>query len=287
MSKESRRVDPSIIAALIGGVVTITVTVITVFFANRPAPQPPTETPFPTTWTNVPTATITDTPVPTTTVAAGQPTSTPAPDTATPQPSDTPAPPVIGEDWVNGCISALWQPVPSDVQTTQENGCLKQPVGDFNVSNSRLTFLVDRRFSGGEFHGMFAPLSADGTVSLKVHLDTLEKGEVWMGVFAEPSTDSAGVVMYIPAGDITKRVLVMQRLPGTNKSQTQQFNQSNATYDVKFTYTIGTVAVSAMNGSVVFNAVPVTSSQKWLFVGYRTANGSNVIGASFFDLAFK
>jgi len=285
-NNESRKIDPSIIAALIGGLVTIIVTVITVFFANRPAPQPPTATPYPT-WTNVPTATITHTPVPTTTVEAGTSTSTPAPDTETPVPSATPEPRLIGEDWVNDCISALWQAVPASDQTPQENGCLQQPVGDFSVNNSRLTFLVNRRFDGGEIHGLFAPLSAEGTVSLKTHLDIIDKGEVWMGVFAAPSTDSQGIVMYIPAGEVTERALVKLTLPENSKNQTKPFPRSDATYDIKFTYTVGTVAVSAMNGSVVFNAAPVASNQKWLFIGYRSANGNNAIGASFFDLAFE
>lgn len=281
---EKKGMDPAVLAAIITVAGGIIVTVITTF-ANRPSAQP-VPTPFPT-WTAVPTATIADTPVPTDTVAVGEPTSTPAPDTPTPAPTFTPLPPAIGEDWANNCVSALWQVVPSSNQTAQENGCLQQPLGDFTASNGRLSFLVNRRFGGGEMYGMFAPLSATGTVSLKVHLDVLDKGEIWMGVFAEPSTDSQGVVMYIPSGDVKKRLLVMLPVPGNNKSSTQQFNQSSATYDVQFNYNPGTVQVNAMNNGVVFNAVPVASAKKWLFIGFRTANGSNILGASFFDLAFK
>lgn len=284
MSGEKKSIDPAVLAAIITVVGGIVITLITTF-ANRPGAEPiPTVVP---TWTNVPTATIVDTPVPTDTVEVGEPTSTPEPPTPTPEPTFTPTPPPIGADWANGCISALWQAVPASNQTGQENGCLQQPIGDFSVSDGRLSFLVNRRFEGGEIHGMFAPLGADGTVSLKVHLDALDKGELWMGVFAEPSTDSTGVIMYIPSGDITRRLLVMQPLPGGNKSQTKQFNQSSATYDVKFVYAIGTVQVSAMNDGVVFNPVPVTSSNKWLFIGFRTVLGSNAMGAQFFDLAIQ
>src|SRR5262245_29036329 len=102
MSNNKRSIDPAIIAALIGVMGTICVTVITLY-ANRFAPLPqPQPTAFPT-WTTPPTATITDTPVPTDTVPAGEPSSTPAPDTPTPEPSFTPAPPAIGSDWANGC----------------------------------------------------------------------------------------------------------------------------------------------------------------------------------------
>jgi hypothetical protein len=285
MSRDKKGLDPAVLAAVITVVGGIVIALITTF-ANRPAAQP-IPTPFPT-WTIVPTAAFTETAKPTDTVAAGEPTSTPAPDTQTPAPTLTPQPPALAEDWANDCISALWQAVPASVQTQQEDGCLQQPVGDFSTSNGRLTFLVNRRFSGAEVNGMFAPLpSREGEVSLKVDLNVLDKGEVWMGVFASPSIDSPGVVMYIPPGDIQKRSLVMLTLPGNTKNQTQQYNPSNAVYDVKFQYNVSSVKASVMNGSTEFNPVAVASAQKWLFIGYRSANSVNNIGASFFDLAFK
>jgi hypothetical protein len=173
------------------------------------------------------------------------------------------------------------------IQTEQENGCLKQPVGDFIASNGKFSFLVDRRFGGGEVYGMFAPLEAEGTVSLKVHLDILESGEVWMGVFSEPSTDSTGVILYIPKGDVKKRLLVAQALPDGKKIPSGMYDQSSAVYDAIFTYTVGTVKVTTMNNSFVINPVPVASQRKWLFIGFRADNGTNKIGAQFFDLAFK
>jgi hypothetical protein len=284
MAPEKKSLDPAVLAAIITVAGGIIITLITTL-ANRPSSQPdPTVVP---TWTTAPTATMVDTAVPTDTVAVGEPTSTPAPDTPTPEPTFTPTPPPIGADWANDCISALWQAVPVSIQTEQENGCLKQPIGDFAAGGGRFSFLVNRRFTGGEIYGMFAPLGDDGTVRLKVHLDVLDKGEIWMGVFSEASTDSTGVIMYIPSGDVKRRLLVMQPLPGGNKSQTQLFSQSSATYDVHFKYAIGTVQVLAMNDGVVLNPVPVTSAQKWLFIGFRSANGSNAIGAQFFDLVIE
>lgn len=282
---KKKSLDPAVLAAIITVAGGIIVTLITTY---KPAlPQQPTATLFPT-WTNVPTATITDTPKPTDTVPAGDATSTPAPATATIEPSFTPAPPALGEDWANDCISSLWQPVPASIQTQQENGCLQQPVGDFSVSNGQLVFLVNRRFNGVEVDGMFAPLPAkEGQVSLKVDLNVLDKGEIWMGIFEKPSIDSAGVVMYIPPGDIQKRVLVMLTLPGNTKNQTSQYSQSNAVYDVKFKYNVSSVTASAMTDRTVFNPVGIASAQKWLFIGYRSGSSVNNIGASFFDLQFK
>lgn len=272
----------SFLGVIITGILAIVAPVIQDNLRQRNEP-----TAFPT-WTTVPTATIPFTAVPTDTVAAGEPTSTAAPNTATPEPSSTPEPPAIGEDWVNGCISALWQAVPADIQTQQVNGCLQQPVGDFSISDGRFTFLVNQKFGSAEVHGMFAPLTAEGTVSLKVHPDVLERGEIWMGVFASPSIDSSGAIMVIPAGDPKKRPLVLKTMPGQSKlAQSQQFTPGGAVYDVTFNYTIGTVAVSAMNDAVAFNPVPVVSNQKWLFVGFQASNGTNSIGASFYDLAFQ
>jgi hypothetical protein len=281
---EKKGLDPAVLAAIITVAGGIIITLITTFSNRSSAQSAP--TPFPT-WTTVPTSTMADTPVPTDTVAAGEPTSTPVPDTATPEPTFTPAPPGLGEDWINNCISALWQAVPISIQTEQENGCLNQPVGDFLASNGRLSFLVNRRFTGGEIYGLFAPLGDEGSVSLKVHLDVVSKGDIWMGVFAEPSTDSAGVVLYIPAGDVKKRLLVQQTFPAGDRIQTKQFNQSSAVYDVEFIYNVGTVKVITMNNSVPFDPVPVASSKKWLFIGYKAATGTDNIGAQFFDLAIK
>ncbi|HEX9331024.1 MAG TPA: hypothetical protein VF896_03975, partial [Anaerolineales bacterium] len=166
--------DPSIIAALIGVIGTITVTLITVY-ANRPAPQPPTT--LPVTWTIPPTATIANTPVPTDTVPAGEPSSTPAPDTPTPEPTFTPTPPPIGDDWVNNCISARWMLYPANLQPEQENGCLK-PIDAFYTSGGRLAFTFSDTVPSAQFYGLFAQLPSDGTASLKVHLIEVSKGEV-------------------------------------------------------------------------------------------------------------
>lgn len=285
MAPEKKSLDPAVLAAIITVAGGIIVTLITTF-GNRPSSRPdPTAVP---TWTTVPTSTMVDTAVPTDTVVAGEATSTPAPDTPTPEPTFTPQPAALGEDWVNDCISALWQLIPASDQLQAENGCLQQPVGDFSTSNGRLQFLVTRRFNGVEIHGIFAPLpSREGEVSLKVDLNVVDKGEVWMGVFAEPSVDSNGVAVYIPPGDIQRRLLVMLTLPENTKNQSPQYTASDAVYNVKFKYDASTVTASVMNDQMTFNPIGVASGQKWLFIGYRSGNGVNNIGAVFFDLAFN
>jgi hypothetical protein len=281
MSDKKRSIDPSIIAALIGVLGTIIVTLITLY-ANRPTPQPQ-PTPFPT-WTTPPTATITNTPVPTDTVPAGEPTSTPLPDTPTPVPTVTPAPPTIGSDWANGCISVLWKPYPDTIQTTENNGCLVEPVDLFFAADGRLTFLASGRYGDTEVHGLFAPLPASGTVNVSSFLRSLQNGEIWMGVFAEPNVESQGMIIVIPPGDIKKRMLVQKTMPGqTEVQQTAPFSQNPPLYDVQFEVGNGSVTTKILRDTV-FNAVPVGAGQQWLFVGYQVKKGNTRIDAEFLNL---
>ncbi|HXQ39299.1 MAG TPA: hypothetical protein VN843_35190, partial [Anaerolineales bacterium] len=229
----------------------------------------------------------THTPIPTDTVPAGDPTSTPAPDTQTPEPTFTPAPPAIGADWVNGCISNLWKPWPTTIQTTDNNGCLSEPVNLFFAADGRLTFLANGRFDNTEVYGMFAPLPANGTVSIKTFLRNLQDGEIWIGVFAEPNIDSQGMVIVIPPGDVKKRLLVQKTMPGqTELQRTKQFDQNPPLYDVVFDISNGAVSAVILRDTV-FNALPVTSAQPWLFVGYQVKKGSNRIDAEFLELVVQ
>jgi hypothetical protein len=283
MSNNKRSIDPAIIAALIGVMGTICVTVITLY-ANRVGllsqPQP---TPFPT-WTTPPTATITDTPVPTDTVPPGDPSSTPAPDTPTPEPSFTPAPPAIGSDWANGCISVLWKPYPADIQTTENDGCLAEPVHVFFAADGRLTFLVTGKFDNTQVYGMFAPIPANGTVSINTFLRALQEGEIWMGVFAAPDIESQGMVIVIPPGNVKQRVLVQKTMPGqVEVQQTAQFAKDPPLYDVVFELSNGAVTTKILRDTV-FNAIPVGAGQQWLFVGYQVKKGNNRIDAEFLNL---
>ena len=297
MSTNRRGIDPAIIAALIGVMGTICVTVITLY-ANRLLPQTPTPPPsavLPTelqaspqpTWTVSPTVTLTETPVPTDTVPVGNPTSTSEPDTSTPEATFTSPPPALGSDWANGCISVQWRPYPDTVQTTENNGCLVEPVNVFFAADGRLTFLVNGRFEDTQVFGLFAPLPASGTASINTFLRTLQEGEIWMGVFAEPNVESEGTVIVIPPGNVRERVLVQKSMPGqTDVQETAQFAQDPPLYNVVFEFGNGAVTTRIMRDTV-FNAVPVGSGQQWLFVGYQVKRGNNRIDAEFLNLVVQ
>jgi hypothetical protein len=277
----SRKMDPAITAAIIGVVGTLIVTVISVFGDRLFTPEP-TATPFIPTATLTLTATSTFTPLPTDTVPAGDPTSTPAPTDTPVPPTATPIP--VGSDWSNGCISTLWVPYPASNQAAND-GCYSQPVDVFFAGNGRLSFLYDGRLSSAEVHGLFAPLPASGTVDLQVYLRELKGGNMWMGVFAEPTLTSKGLLMTIPSGDVNRRPFVQWDMPGPVKVlDTVSFTQNPPVYSIRFEFNNLSVRAVAMGNAFATNNVPVQSTQKWLFIGFQGVNGTNRIEAEFFNL---
>ena len=284
-SQSKKSIDSSILAAIItvvGGICIALLPTALNMLTPRLTPIPPTDV------VSISTSTAAPTPVPTHTVPVGESTSTPAPDTPTPEPTFTPAPPRIGEDWVNGCISTLWEPYPSIAQPTEIDGCLSEPINNvFYADAGSLRFLVDNRFANTEVYGMFAPLPANGTASVDVLLRRLQDGEIWMGVFAEPDIASQGMIIVIPPGDVKKRVLVQKTMPGQIEvQQTASFTPGSPGYNVVFEFGNGSVRTIIMRDTV-FDALPVAATQQWLFVGYQVKKGGNRIDAEFLNLVIQ
>jgi hypothetical protein len=295
MTTNRRGIDPTIIAAVIGVLGTLCVTLVTLYANRVLSPPQPTQPPSqPTgvvpTWTASPTITITDTPVPTDTVPAGDPTSTPAPNTPTLEATFTPvtpAPPAIGSDWVNGCISVLWKPFPETVQTTERDGCLVEPVNLFFAADGRLTFSVNEQFNDDQVFGLFAPLTANGLASVQTFLRRLQDGEIWIGVFAEPTLESQGMIIVIPPGDINTRPMIQKSMPGQIEvKQTEHFSRNPPLYDVFFEFGNNSVRAIVMQNTNL-DPLPVVSVQPWLFVGYQVKNGNNRIDAEFLNLVVQ
>lgn len=282
---KKRTIDPTITAAII----TVIGGLITTLILNRP--QTPEPTPVPPT-VAFETAIVPPTVVPTDTVLPGEPTSTPAPPTDTPEPTFTftPVPPVaIGKDWIEGCISALWQPYPSSILAVGKgNGCLQEPVYVFSADNGSLAFLYERNGNGPvETFGLFAPLPENGEASFKVRLEDLSNADLWVGIFSAPDIESNGLLMTIPAGNPKNRVIVQKEI-GTYETlqMTQNISQDNG-----FSFTFSFNALSArgtVNPNVfVTNPVSIPSAGKWLFLGYRGLSGSYRIEGSFVGLEIK
>jgi hypothetical protein len=298
----NKRIDSTIVAAIIGVMGTVCVTIITLYvsyFAPRPqatdtAGQPTWTAPA--TSTIAPTVTITDTPVPTDTVPAGDPTSTAAPETPTLEPTFTSVPPAIGADWANGCISSLWRPYPDTVQTTVNSGCLSQPVimsaeqvNLFFTENESLKFAVSRAFDNPQVYGMFAPIPANGIVRIDTLLRRVQEGEIWMGVFAEPSLASQGLVAVIPPGEnVRKRELVQRKMPEQAElhrleSFADDPTQDPPRYSIVFELSNGEVKIQSLRDTE-FSPVALNATQAWLFVGYQVLPGNGRIDAEFLNL---
>lgn len=295
----NKRVDSTIIAAIIGVMGTLCVTIITLYATNfAPRPQPQFTEPVQPTWTMPATATITSTPEPTHTVPVGDPTSTPEPDTPTPQPTFTPPPPAVGSDWANGCISVLWRPYPDLVQPTLGNGCFSQPilfpeqVNLLFIENGSLKFSVNRSFEAPQVYGLFAPIPANGTVRIDTLLRRAQEGEIWMGVFAEPNFGSQGLVAALPSGENPRRrELIQRKMPEQAEihrleSFSEDPTQDPPRYTIVFELTNGEVKIQNL-GEAEFTSVPLGSAQPWLFVGYQVAAGNNRIDGEFLNLAVQ
>jgi hypothetical protein len=299
----NKRIDPAIIAALIGVMGTVCVTAITLYvnyFGPRPQPQPtdPVGQPSwtaPATSTIAATSTITNTAVPTDTVPAGDPTSTSAPETPTLEPTFTPVPPPIGADWANGCISVLWRPYPDTVQTTATNGCLSQPINMsepvnlFFTEKGSLKFAVTRTFENPQVYGMFAPIPANGIVRIDTLLRRVQEGEIWMGIFAEPNIMSQGLVAVIPSGEnVKKRELVQRKMPeqaelNRLESFAEDPTQDPPRYSIVFELSNGEVRIQKLQDTE-FSTVVLNAAQPWLFIGYQVTPGNNRIDAEFLNL---
>jgi hypothetical protein len=252
------------------------------------------------TWTPTITVTATGTFPPTltnTTVPSDTPTSvpptvsqTPVPPAATVTPTPTHITPIpLGKDWLAGCVSTLWRPYPADMPVTERgDGCWQEPVHDvFVAENGDLDFLAQRRNAPVEVNGFFAPLPERGTVTFTIRLRELTNADLLMGIFAEPDVRSQGLLMIIPTGDVRKRVFVQKDPPNyETRADSQLFIQENG-FSISFRFDENS-AKSIVNPSAFFtNAVPIPSSQKWLFLGYKGLRGSYRVDGTFLNFMIE
>jgi hypothetical protein len=283
-NNSTRRIDPSVVAALIGVIGTIVVTLITVF-ANRPSSSPQQ-------------IVITNTPAPAETVptepgAAGEPTSLPEPATQTPEPTFTvtPVPAIaIGEDWPQGCISTLWKPYPVTIPVLDKgNGCWQEPIQVFSASDGTLSFIYERSKTGSpEVYGLFAPLPEDGSVTFTVQAKDLTKVDLLMGVFAEPDIESQGLVIAIPYGNVkSTRILQKDNMTDYRMLQgTVPLEQKNG-FSITFTFNAGSVGSTVNPTILTMYPVALPTAEKWLFFGYKSYDAAYRVEGNILNLQLK
>lgn len=277
-------------AAVFGLILIVIALVIGVgFWALPPAgPTPLVETTVPATLVPVSpssTATRTLTSAPTATSTPKTPVLPPETSTHMATVTATAVSPVpLGEDWSQGCISTLWKPYPQDIPVIEKgNGCWKEPVHVFSAENGDLDFLAERRRGSAEVYGLFAELPEDGTVTVRIQLKDLSNVDLWMGVFAEQDIDSQGLLMVIPAGNVRKRVF-MQKDPVTYEmlAGTDLLEQGNS-FSITFHFTANSARCTISSNFFFTKSVPIPSSQKWLFLGYKGLTGSYRVQGRFFN----
>ncbi|HET9906585.1 MAG TPA: hypothetical protein VFQ23_08085, partial [Anaerolineales bacterium] len=273
----------AIIAAIIGVLGTIVVTLIQ-FYATRQ-----TTLPTPTSSLTAFTATSTNTVVNTNTVSPNTPTFTPVPATDTPIPTPTGIPPVsLGTDFPDGCISTSWKPYPAEIAVTERgDGCWKEPVYVFYAENGDLDVLAQGNNEEVQIYGLFAPLPESGRVNVTVRLNELTNVDVWLGIFSEQDINSQGLLMTVPTGNVLKRVIV-QKDPRTNETITStSLLEQGRGFSFSFTFNANS-ARGILNPSVFFTeSVSIPSSQKWLFLGYKSLPGYYRIEGRFLEFELE
>jgi hypothetical protein len=208
--------------------------------------------------------------------------------TDTPVPTVTPSPISIGQDWIAGCISSLWQPYPSNVPAVKRgDGCLQEPVHVFSAENGDLDFLAERDSGPAETYGLFAPLPESGVVTFTIRIRELTNVDLLMGVYAQPDVNSSGLLMIMLNGGVEENVFIQKDpISYVTIQGTKKITQGNG-YSISFQFD-NLSARSIVNPAVFFTehlSLPV--AQKWLFLGYKGLRGAYRIEGTFLNFEIK
>lgn len=226
------------------------------------------------------------TPVPTDTVPPGEPTSTPAPtDTPTPEPTFTPLPLEAGQDWLQNCISTVWKVYPASTSTSTNGTCYVEALaGVFSITDQHLNLFFDDKVTGEQTVGIFVKVPSNSIVDVNVHLEQIDVGELWVGIFARDDINSDGLLIAAPQGNPNNSAFAIRTMPDNDGPLTSKFKKDNGNYLFSFDVVPSKVGVT-IEKYTTFNPVPVSSEEKWLFLGYRALFGNtNHIEGDFFDL---
>lgn len=225
-----------------------------------------------------------DASLPTVTLPPDVPTFTPAPtDTPTLEPTFTPTPFDAGTDWLNECISVLWKVYPESLGSTTNGNCLAEPVvGALSVRDGKLVIFYNDKASSDGVIGMFVEIPSDSLVDFVLHLDNIESGELWTGVFADPKIDTNGVGVGAPAGKMDNSAFVIHKMPGDSRYTTGKTKKASGDYQFSFDVSPSSVTI-LLEKYTTLDTVPVSSPNgtRWLFIGYKVVAGqTNLISGS-------
>ena len=264
--KESPFTHPTVVAALIGGVLTLIGALISALPQLIEITSKPSETPS----------------------ALSTPAGAFVTESATQlQPAPTEILPSAPTP-VNPGISCLgrWQIVSSDLSlaaTTSQGDCAQAGVPALGIlaSKSGISFAINN-FRGQGVFGIATPIPADATVTLQVNVMALTQGEFWIAVSDTPNPQSNMAILAIQPRTGVVRVY---------NGQTSHFNSEHKLVDLvtnteleptlPFNYKIK----FDVNGNLVkpyiyFTRLPdqIVNLPEYLFLGYRNTTASGSLG---------
>jgi hypothetical protein len=195
---------------------------------------------------------------------------------------------VPGKDWLANCLNAKWVAYPS-ANISSNNGCLQEPIWDsISTRNGGLyIFAQPRGLIVTKEYGIFVQLPQSAAVRVNVDLDAVKNGQVWFGVFGEPTIASAGVFIIAPPGDVTKHAFaVKDSISQRALANSKYYENALGAYSLGFDVSNGVVTAIVENETL--RTVSFPSPHRWLFIGYRAnldiTNGSADIQALFSNL---
>jgi hypothetical protein len=202
-------------------------------------------------------------------------------------PTFTPTPFPAGVDWTNECISAIWKVYPDPSGATINGNCYGEPLaGALSVRNQKLEIFYSDRASTDQVIGIFVEIPSDALVEFTLHLDNIQAGELWTGIFVEPKINANGVAVGAPAGKMDNSAFVIHKMPGDNKYTTGKTRKDSRDY--LFSYDISPSSVTVLlEKYTTLDTVPVpsTNTTRWLFIGYKVISGqTNLITGSISNL---
>jgi hypothetical protein len=288
-SKESPFSNPTVVAALVTGILSLIAALVAVSPQLIPLIGDPTETPIPTfTATLAPTTRPTSTPAEP--LATGTVTPVPPTPTETITPSPTPVDPGIA------CLDR-WQVVSSNpelISTSGAGSCAVSNVPGLGISASRngLVFGINSFREQGTF-GITTSLPADATVSMTVDLITLTQGEFWIALSNTPDPKDKMMILALEPNSGEVRFYNNQTSSFSNRYEyrgllTNTSLSPSRPYNYRITFSI---SGNSVNPRIHFTNLPpqIVNLPKYLFIGYnkKSTLGSMSVQVEISDLVVE
>ena len=280
--------NPTVIIALIGGIVTLLGALITVSPQLIELARKPTETAIPiltviTSPISPATETLTKV-LPTNTATQIPPTST---ETLTPTP--TPITPPIS------CLDR-WQVISSDpdlADVTSQGDCNQANIPGLGISASQngLSIGANNFQKQGTF-GIATSLPSAVTVSMQVDLNVLTQGEFWIAVSNSPNPENNMMILAMEPKTGEVRFYSDQTSRYSRKYEwSQLLANTNLTASSPHTYKITfTISGNSVSPQIYFTNLPsqIVNLPNYLFIGYNNKStlGSMTLQVEISDLTF-